>query len=148
KGGNGTGRVKLFDVRAARLIRTLPGPAQEAAPCDAVAFSPDGKRIAAGAQDRIVRVWDVGTGLLLWAGKGHAGTISAVAFSRDGRRVATAGGRDETVKLWDAQTGEEVLTVGRHPGRVHSVAFSPDGNKIVSASSADVRVWDATPLQK
>ena len=68
----------------------------------AVAFSPDGTRIASGGRDGILRLWDAGTGDLLLKLEGHSDYIKSLAFSPDGRQIATGSG-DHTVRIWDAQ---------------------------------------------
>jgi WD40 repeat protein len=116
-------------------------------------FSPDGKRLAAVAglanfePDQEVKVWDVQTGQELLSLRGHVGGLQTVAFSPDGRRLAS-GGIDQTIKLWDTATGREVLSLRGHLDHVFSVAFSPDGNRLVSASTdKTVRVWDASRIE-
>ena len=66
-----------------------------------------------------------------------------VAFSPDGRRLAT-GGEENTVKIWDVQTGQELHTLRGHSGDVYTVAFSPDGRWVASAGEdSTVKVWDS-----
>ena len=104
----------------------------------AVAWSPDGKRIATGSDDG-VRVWDAVTGeelLSLERGRG----ARSVAWSPDGKRIAT--GSDNGVWVWDAVTGKELLSLECSRG-VKSVSWSPDGRRIVTSSTFDdLRVWD------
>ncbi|KIM22555.1 hypothetical protein M408DRAFT_78907 [Serendipita vermifera MAFF 305830] len=110
-----------------------------------VAFSPDGRRIVSGSDDRTVRVWDAETGEVA-AGPfgGHPDWVNSVAFSPDGRRIVS-GSDDRMVRVWDAETGAVVAgPFDGHTRPVNSVAFSPDGRRIVSGSrDRTVRVWDA-----
>jgi eukaryotic-like serine/threonine-protein kinase len=111
--------------------------------------SPDGRRVAridADGATNDVRIVDVGSGRVLFLLVGHTMTVTCVAFSADGRRIATTS-HDRTVKLWDAETGQEVLTLRDHTAGVNCVAFSRDGRRLVSGSiDRTARVWDATPM--
>jgi WD40 repeat protein/serine/threonine protein kinase len=163
--GSGPGALKVWDTQTGRGIVTLQG---HTAPVTTVAYSPDGMRLASGsggydytkevfvAAD--VKVWDALTGQVLLSLKGHNGPIASVAFSPDGKRLAsgscTLDATKESivageVKVWDAQTGQEILTLKGEKRRITSVAFSPDGKRLVSADGGGtVRMWDAQTGQE
>ena len=105
----------------------------------ALAWSPDGSRIATGSDDG-VRVWDAVTGESLFSLE-HGSKVRSVAWSSDDGRIATGFG--DGVRVWDAVTGKELLSLECGHG-VKSVAWSPDGSRIVTSSTFDdARVWDA-----
>ncbi len=106
----------------------------------AVAFSPDGARLATASHDRTVRLWQVPAGTELTQMR-NDGPVTAVAFSPDGRRLATASS-DRTAKLWEVATGRQVALM-RHDGPVTAVAFSSDGTRLASAGSG-VRLWEVS----
>ncbi len=110
---------------------------------DAVAWSPDGRRIASGSQDNRVQVWDAADGGHVYTYRGHSNGVFAVGWSPDGRRIASAS-TDYTVQVWDATDGGNVYTYRGHSGGVFAVAWSPDSKRIASGSQDNtVQVWDA-----
>jgi WD40 repeat protein len=147
------GRVKLWDAAGLQLVRILKSRASDVW---TVAFSPDGRRLAAGSavwdqgkRSGEVSVWDPENGQFIQTLLGHTDLVFGVAFSPDGTRLAS-GSRDGRVKVWDAGTGQEVHTFTHVPRAetnkntaVHQVAFSPDGRVLASAGDDyTVKLWD------
>jgi WD40 repeat protein/tRNA A-37 threonylcarbamoyl transferase component Bud32 len=106
-----------------------------------VAPSPADTRFAIG-DDLAVALWDPDGRRAVQYLHGHQALILCVAFSPDGRRLASAGS-DATVRLWDAASGAELACFRGHTAGVQSVAFSPDGRQVVTCGDdATVKVWD------
>jgi hypothetical protein len=106
-----------------------------------VAFSPDGKRVLTGSEDKTARVWDAETGQQMALLKGHTTIVWHVAYSPDGKRILTSS--DRTARVRDAETGQEKASLKGHTGDIVSVAFSPDGKRILTGSyDKTARVWD------
>jgi WD40 repeat protein len=124
------------------------------APARAVAYSPDGKRIASAGDDRVVRVWDAATGAELFPCTGHGARVMAVAFSRDGKRLAScdaggtvAPGKGE-VRIWDADKDRgKLLGSFKADGQFFGVAFDDTGRLAAACADKTVRLYDATPKE-
>jgi len=139
-GGDKT--VRLWHVASGQAVRVLTGHDGMGGVWD-VAFSPDGRLLAtAGGRDQTVRLWSVATGQSMHTLAGHTGMVRAVAFSPDGRLLAS-GSHDKTVRLWDPPTGQLVHILTGHKGLsgVEAVTFSPDGSQLATASGSTVQLW-------
>jgi WD40 repeat protein/tRNA A-37 threonylcarbamoyl transferase component Bud32 len=107
----------------------------------AVAFSPDGSRVASGSEDETVRVWDTARGTRIATLQGHGDLVTSVAFSPAGDRIASTS-EDGTVKVWDPDSGQETLSLRGQGGRAYCVAFSPDGQRLASANhDGTITIW-------
>jgi WD40 repeat protein len=134
------GTLKVWNAATGQPARTLKGPGW----LRCIAFSPDSTRLAAAClfEGTLAQVWDAATGQEILTLKGHTVHTEAVAFSSDGKRLATAS--PDGVRVWDAATGQETLTLKWHTARLTSVVFSPDGSRLAAASiDGTVRIWDA-----
>lgn len=140
--------VNVYNVRDGSKKSTLEVPAtttekpQNGRFVHCVAYSPDGKRIACGASDGTVAVFDVKTGKCAHTLSGHVSPVRDLTFSPDGKTLYTACD-DGYAHAYDAHNKSLIESLGGHKSWVLSVAVHPSGDALVTASSdSTVKLWD------
>jgi WD40 repeat protein len=149
------GTVIVWDAASGRPVHTVKAHDRRGM---CVAVHPGGRWLAtAGVKvgGKVwtfeIKLWDLTTGEFVRAFGGHKGEAAGLAFSPDGRRLASvsSASHDRTVRLWDVATGLPALTLDGHEGQLSGVAFSPDGHCLASVGTDKaVRIWDAAPVDE
>jgi WD40 repeat protein len=133
-GGDGTVRIWELAPRRERARWPVKG-------VTSLLFSP-GCCLVAGDGAGVVSIYRPASGKVLHRVASHEDTVWAIAFSPDGRLLAT-GSEDQTIRLWDVATGRELATLAGHEGGVKALAFSPDGRRLISGSDdLTALTWD------
>jgi WD40 repeat protein/serine/threonine protein kinase/tetratricopeptide (TPR) repeat protein len=135
--------VHIFDTEMRqRLFKMQHGTSWHSV--TAVAWSPDGKRLASGDGNGLVEVWEGPTGQKVASVELHTAWVSAMAWSPDGRRVAS-GSTDGTVRIWEPIRGEELLKLDTSKSNPTHLEWSPNGRRLgVATADGAIRIWDAT----
>jgi WD40 repeat protein len=140
------GAIGVWDVATQKEVRQLsPGQAGPFYP-NAVAFSPDGKRLAARNYDHSMRIWDLAEGkeikFIPSQSNSYTGSQCNLAFTPDGKHLASGLGMN-TLGQWDLTTGQPVGFQAGHSGGVHVLALAADGKTAATRGYDNtVRLWD------
>jgi WD40 repeat protein len=130
--------VHVWDTRSGREHNVLRG---HESPVVSVAFSSDGRRIAAWELNGKIKIWDASAGELT-AQLAHPGNVGAARWSPDDKLLAT-GHADGSVTISGAHSGDKSMTLRGHAGVITSLAWSPDSTRLASTSTdSTVRVWE------
>jgi len=140
--GQDDNTIMLRDAETDKEIMAFEGHGGE---LWGVVFSSDSKRLASCDSAKTVKIWDVESGKDIMTLKHNGGTFS-IAFSPDGRRIASGGSdADNTIRLWDADTGTEIMALKGHYRGIGTLIFSPNGKRLISGSRDDtVKLWDVS----
>ena len=106
-----------------------------------IAFSPDGKFLI-GADRNQVKIYDPTSGNLIESLDGHQKDVTAIAFSKDGKHIAS-GAQDGSIMIWEALTGNAVMQMDGHVDAIENLTFTPDDQRLISSSDdATMKIWD------
>jgi WD40 repeat protein len=139
------GRIGLWEAETGKeLLPPIPAHPENVT---ALAVSPDESLLTSGGNesDATIKLWEVKTGNEVACLRGHTGRITGLAFSPDGKTLASASG-DQTIRLWDVDKKQPVAVLRGHRSGVVAVAFMPDGKTLASGDvDGEVCFWSTRP---
>jgi WD40 repeat protein len=159
------GTAKIWDARSGKVLRTFTRhviPFAPSIPVTCLAYSPDGRHIASASLAPniadltnarkafgVVKIWDPATFRQTAQYDKQIGLVYALAYSPDGRRIATSHINDEkAVAVWDARTGREVHVFRDIPCHTHRLRYSTDGRFLLAGcTDGMIRIWDAATFE-
>lgn len=143
--GARSGALKMFDLSAGQLVRSLPGHSTN---ITSMNYHPYGEFLVSGAADNLVKVWDVRAKGCQQTYKAHSKEITFARFSPDGKWVGTAG-KDGSMMFWDIVAGKLLSTIRLAPNIVTSFEFNPNDFSVAAVTSArNVRIWDLDTMSQ
>lgn len=128
----------IWDLAKEKQLRTIKLPAFTRS----IRFLPDGKQIVTGHDDGRIRFWDINSGQLQRAFRGHTDWVPSLVLSHDGKLLVSAS-VDMTARIWDLQSGKQLKVFRGHKWYLNSVDISPDGRQLVTGSDdSTAKIWD------
>ena len=132
----------VFDLASRKSIFRIPE-----INVTSLAFSQNGRFLAAGTGSNLIHLWDVISGQKLGVLRGHVAGVFGLSFSPDGKTLASCG--DSRVKLWNIETLQEILTLFRSSSGTGAALFSSDGSCLATSSQDDrVQLWRAPSFEE
>lgn len=140
-------KIKLWSTTTWVCMQTLDADLGLASPNavtyeGSLAYSPNGKILASGTDDQLIRLWDPATGNSTRTIFGYSNPAYATAISPDGRQFAV-GAEDHSIHLWDSHSGQYRGQLRGHEGPVWSICYGPSGELVSGSSDQTARIWDA-----
>ena len=135
-------KITVWDAQSGKETASFRSPGG----VNCLAFTANGSRLAGGGLAGSVEIWDTLDGKKTLTFKAHPGSVGSVAFSPDGKRIASAAWDDSAIRVWNAASGKKDFDLpGKRFDGFNALAFSPDGKRVISIGrTSNFRVWDTT----
>lgn len=136
---NQNNAIIVWDVETGKEIKMIKAYTR----CITIVFSPNGRYLASGGEDKIIRIWDLLTGNEVSTLVGHTDAVTALVYSSDGKYLSS-GGKDGTIRIWNLLTGNEIKKIYVYYIFVESILYTPDDKYLISIGDYEefIRVFD------